>query len=135
MSGVNEPLLQLCCLDASLAVKPVLDRFQSVIITSGTELCHLLADTVHAQTVIVLSFVARYMEQYDLSASECLLCDWHLYKINRRWYLQIWQYSDTHTYISIYTHRHIDTDKRMANDLVRAFMLSYLSPWLFDPSL
>lgn len=35
ISGVNEPLLQLCCLDASLAVKPVLDRFQSVIITSG----------------------------------------------------------------------------------------------------
>jgi DNA excision repair protein ERCC-2 len=36
ISGVNEPLLQLCCLDASLAIKPVLDRFQSVIITSGT---------------------------------------------------------------------------------------------------
>jgi DNA excision repair protein ERCC-2 len=36
ISGINEPLLQLCCLDASIAIKPVLDRFQSVIITSGT---------------------------------------------------------------------------------------------------
>lgn len=36
VAGVTEPLLQLCCLDASIAVKPVLERFQSVIITSGT---------------------------------------------------------------------------------------------------
>ena len=36
MAGVSEPLLQLCCLDASIAIKPVLDRFRSVIITSGT---------------------------------------------------------------------------------------------------
>lgn len=35
MAGVFEPLLQLCCLDASLAIKPVFKRFQSVIITSG----------------------------------------------------------------------------------------------------
>jgi DNA excision repair protein ERCC-2 len=28
--------LQLSCLDASLAIKPVFQRFQSVIITSGT---------------------------------------------------------------------------------------------------
>jgi DNA excision repair protein ERCC-2 len=36
VAGVQEPLLQLCCLDASIAIKPCLDRFQSVIITSGT---------------------------------------------------------------------------------------------------
>ena len=30
------PALQLACLDASLAMKPVLGKFQSVIITSGT---------------------------------------------------------------------------------------------------
>lgn len=29
-------IIQLCCLDSSLALKPVLDRFSSVIITSGT---------------------------------------------------------------------------------------------------
>jgi DNA excision repair protein ERCC-2 len=34
--GVSNPVLHLCCLDASLAIKPVFDRFQSVIITSGT---------------------------------------------------------------------------------------------------
>lgn len=27
---------QLCCHDASLAIKPVFERFQSVVITSGT---------------------------------------------------------------------------------------------------
>jgi DNA excision repair protein ERCC-2 len=36
ISGIHEPLLQLACLDASLAIKPVIDRFQSVVITSGT---------------------------------------------------------------------------------------------------
>ena len=34
--GVTEKLLQMCCLDAAIAIKPVLDTFQSVIITSGT---------------------------------------------------------------------------------------------------
>ncbi|CAM9967486.1 unnamed protein product, partial [Phaeothamnion confervicola] len=34
--GVYEPVMQLTCLDSSLAIKPVLERFQSVIITSGT---------------------------------------------------------------------------------------------------
>jgi DNA excision repair protein ERCC-2 len=28
--------VQLCCLDASIAIKPVLHRFQTVVITSGT---------------------------------------------------------------------------------------------------
>eukprot|EP00605_Chrysophyceae_sp_TOSAG23-4_P001829 GSChrysophyteH1.ASY1.ANO1.2019.1 assembled CDS len=36
MAGISEPLLQLCCVDASIAIKPVLQRFRSVIITSGT---------------------------------------------------------------------------------------------------
>ena len=31
-----DPVIQFACLDASLAVKPVLERFQTVIITSGT---------------------------------------------------------------------------------------------------
>lgn len=34
--GVYEPILQLSCLDASLAIKPVFERFRSVMITSGT---------------------------------------------------------------------------------------------------
>lgn len=35
-SGVHDPVLQLACLDASLAIRPVFERFSSVIITSGT---------------------------------------------------------------------------------------------------
>ncbi|EDQ85349.1 uncharacterized protein MONBRDRAFT_34274 [Monosiga brevicollis MX1] len=34
--SVPDPVLRFTCMDASLAVKPVFDRFQSVIITSGT---------------------------------------------------------------------------------------------------
>ncbi len=36
MPAVSDPVLQLCCLDASLAMAPVFARFASVIITSGT---------------------------------------------------------------------------------------------------
>lgn len=36
LRGVSEPLLHLACLDASLAIRPVFDRFSNVIITSGT---------------------------------------------------------------------------------------------------
>ena len=35
-SGLPEARLDLSCLDASLAIKPVLERFRSVVITSGT---------------------------------------------------------------------------------------------------
>ncbi|CAI5745493.1 unnamed protein product [Peronospora destructor] len=35
-SGVHDPVLQLTCLDASLAIRPVFERFSTVIITSGT---------------------------------------------------------------------------------------------------
>ncbi|KAI3990955.1 hypothetical protein MKX01_026139 [Papaver californicum] len=33
---ISDPVLQLCCHDASLAMKPVFDHFQSVVVTSGT---------------------------------------------------------------------------------------------------
>ncbi|XP_026680869.1 general transcription and DNA repair factor IIH helicase subunit XPD [Diaphorina citri] len=33
---VPNPVLYFCCLDSSLAIKPVFDRFQTVVITSGT---------------------------------------------------------------------------------------------------
>ncbi|KAI7755492.1 hypothetical protein M8C21_031666, partial [Ambrosia artemisiifolia] len=36
MPHIPDPVLQLTCHDASLAIKPVFDRFQSVVITSGT---------------------------------------------------------------------------------------------------
>jgi len=34
--NIPDPVMQLTCLDASLAIKPVFERFQSVFITSGT---------------------------------------------------------------------------------------------------
>lgn len=34
--GIYDPLIQLSCLDSSLAMRPVLAKFQSVILTSGT---------------------------------------------------------------------------------------------------
>merc|ERR1711892_1171578 len=33
--GVFNPILNLSCLDASIAMRPVLERFQTVVITSG----------------------------------------------------------------------------------------------------
>ncbi|KAA8550879.1 hypothetical protein F0562_002563 [Nyssa sinensis] len=36
MPNIPDPVLQLSCHDASLAIKPVFERFQSVVITSGT---------------------------------------------------------------------------------------------------
>jgi len=34
--ALPDPLFQFCCNDASIAMKPVFERFQSVVITSGT---------------------------------------------------------------------------------------------------
>jgi DNA excision repair protein ERCC-2 len=36
MDTIPNPILHLTCLDATFAIKPVFDRFSSVIITSGT---------------------------------------------------------------------------------------------------
>ncbi|XP_039030869.1 general transcription and DNA repair factor IIH helicase subunit XPD-like [Hibiscus syriacus] len=36
MPSIPDPVLQLSCHNASLAIKPVFDQFQSVVITSGT---------------------------------------------------------------------------------------------------
>jgi len=36
MAGVVNPILNLYCMDASIAMRPVFERFQSVVITSGT---------------------------------------------------------------------------------------------------
>eukprot|EP00736_Rhodelphis_marinus_P005402 Rmarinus@m.9598 len=34
--GIPDPVIQLACLDASITIKPVFEKFQSVILTSGT---------------------------------------------------------------------------------------------------
>ena len=40
---IPNPVLNFSCLDASIAVKPVFDRFQSVIITSGVRHAPVMA--------------------------------------------------------------------------------------------
>lgn len=36
MPHIPDPVIQLACLDASLAMKPIFGKFQTVVITSGT---------------------------------------------------------------------------------------------------
>lgn len=36
LPNIRNPILNLACLDASLAIKPIFEHFQSVVITSGT---------------------------------------------------------------------------------------------------
>lgn len=65
--GVNEPLLQLCCNDASIAIKPVLERFRSVIITSGT----LSPIGDYAK---ILNFAPKIKQQLPMSTfRDCIL--------------------------------------------------------------
>ncbi|KAH7648064.1 DNA repair -related [Cryptosporidium bovis] len=36
VSGLYDPVIQLSCLDSSIAMKPILNRYQSIVLTSGT---------------------------------------------------------------------------------------------------
>jgi DNA excision repair protein ERCC-2 len=36
LPNIPDPVLRLACLDSSLAIKPVFERFSTVVITSGT---------------------------------------------------------------------------------------------------
>ncbi|KAL7066765.1 DNA repair helicase family protein [Cryptosporidium serpentis] len=36
VTGLYDPIIQLSCLDSSIAMKPILDRYQSIVLTSGT---------------------------------------------------------------------------------------------------
>ena len=67
---LNEPeerVLHLACLDASLAVKPVFDKFQCVIITSGT----LSPLWVYPR---MLSFRASVAESFPMSLQRECIC-------------------------------------------------------------
>ncbi len=47
LAGICEPLLQLCCLDASIAIKPVIERFKTVLVYCSYLLCDVSAPTEH----------------------------------------------------------------------------------------
>jgi Rad3-related DNA helicase len=65
--GLHQPVLQLSCLDASLAIKPVFERFKSVIITSGTlsplDLYPRLLNFTPGTPLVIRSY---RLERYDL---------------------------------------------------------------------
>ncbi|CAF1068141.1 unnamed protein product [Rotaria magnacalcarata] len=66
-STVYNPVLHFACLDSSIAIKPVFDRFQSVIITSGT----LSPIDMYPK---ILSFTPAIMETFTMTLTRpCIL--------------------------------------------------------------
>ncbi|CAF0855109.1 unnamed protein product [Rotaria sp. Silwood1] len=66
-STVYNPVLHFTCLDSSIAIKPVFDRFQSVIITSGT----LSPIDMYPK---ILSFTPAIMETFTMTLTRpCIL--------------------------------------------------------------
>lgn len=62
----EETVLNFCCLDASIAIKPVFQRFRSVVVTSGT----LSPLDMYAK---ILGFTAVVSESFPMSLSrDCL---------------------------------------------------------------
>jgi len=64
---ISDPVLHLACLDASLAIKPVFDRFRNVVITSGT----LSPLDVYPK---ILNFNPRVSESLNMSLSRNCIC-------------------------------------------------------------
>lgn len=61
---VSDPVLQLACFDASLAMRPVFQKFQSVVLTSGTiSPMHLYAKILGFQPTIMKSFSMSLQRQ------------------------------------------------------------------------
>lgn len=64
LPNIHDPVLQLACLDASLAMKPVFERFQNVILTSGTiSPMALYAKILGFRPVIMRSFAMSMQRQ------------------------------------------------------------------------
>jgi DNA excision repair protein ERCC-2 len=65
--SVPNPVLHLCCLDATIAIKPVFSRFQSVIITSGT----LSPLDMYPK---ILNFNTVLMQSFPMTLSRNIVC-------------------------------------------------------------
>ncbi|PJF18727.1 ATP-dependent helicase domain-containing protein [Paramicrosporidium saccamoebae] len=65
--SVPNPVLHLCCLDATIAIKPVFSRFQSVIITSGT----LSPLDMYPK---ILNFSTVLMQSFPMTLSRNIVC-------------------------------------------------------------
>ena len=61
------PLFQFCCNDASIAIRPIFERFQSVVITSGT----LSPIDMYPR---ILGFQPRAVHSFSMSFSRNVIC-------------------------------------------------------------
>ncbi len=64
---VPDPVLQFCCLDASIAMRPVLERFRSVVITSGT----ISPLEMYPR---MLNFVPVLTQRFPMSLTRACIC-------------------------------------------------------------
>lgn len=67
MPNIPDPVLQLACLDASLAMKPVFRKFQTVVLTSGT----ISPLPLYAQ---ILGFKPIVMKSLSMSMQRQAMC-------------------------------------------------------------
>jgi len=64
---LHDPLFQFCCNDASIAIAPVFERFQSVVITSGT----LSPIDMYPK---ILGFEPRSVHSFSMSFARNIIC-------------------------------------------------------------
>ena len=77
MPTVSDPVIQLACLDASLAMKPVFTKFQSVIITSGT----LSPIDLYPR---ILNFSPVICQSLNMTLTRCVACRCHHHALSLR---------------------------------------------------
>jgi DNA excision repair protein ERCC-2 len=67
LDRLPDPLIQLCCLDASICMKPIFDRFRNVVITSGT----ISPMDLYPK---ILNFRPVVSEPLGMSMARCVIC-------------------------------------------------------------
>lgn len=67
LPNIPDPVIQLACLDASLAIRPVFDKFQSVVLTSGT----ISPLSLYAK---ILGFKPAVMKSLSMSMQRQAIC-------------------------------------------------------------
>ena len=57
--GIQDPVMQLCCLDASIGMKPIVEKYRNVVITSGTECLYLGTQ------------ISAYIVNFEVTSTKC----------------------------------------------------------------
>ena len=65
--NIKDPILRLCCQDASIAIKPVIDKYRNIIITSGT-----LSPIDYYPKI--LNFNAKISKSFNMTLSRECIC-------------------------------------------------------------